>query len=86
MCKKGDTVLVEGLVVGEIRDGIADVDRCLAPLVRALNEGGITTKGCCCGHGITTGHISLSDGRILAIFPNRKVYLPNCPIFLKGKK
>jgi len=84
MCKHGDTVKVEVHHVGEIRCVEVDVDRCLAPIVKALNQAGppVPTEGCCCGHGKTTGHITLSDGRILGIFPNRKVYLPHCPIDL----
>ena len=82
MCKRGDTVEVTVHHVGEIRHGVVDVDRCLAPLVRALNDSGIATVGCCCGHGKVTGHITLSDGRLLAIFPDRGTYLTNCPIGL----
>ena len=86
MCEHGDTVEVRVHHVGEIRHGVVDVDRCIAPVVEALNEGGIATEGCCCGHGKTTGHIVLTDGRILAIFPNRGVYLPNCPVHLENTK
>ena len=83
MCKRGDTIEVVVDHVGEIREGIVDVDRCIAPIIKALNGAGIATEGCCCGHGDVTGHITLSDGRILGIYPNRKVYLTHCPIKLK---
>lgn len=86
MCDRGDTVEVRVHHVGEIRLGIVDVDRCMAPIIKALNEGGIATEGCCCGHGKTTGHISLSDERILGIYPNRKIYLSNCPVNLETSK
>lgn len=46
-----------------------EIDRCIAPLVQALNDGGILTSSCCCGHGKELGHIWLRDGRILAIMP-----------------
>ncbi len=62
------------------------IDACIADMVKALNDGGIKTRGCCCGHGVTTGHINLMDGRLLAIFPDREVYLPNCPVDLKTEK
>lgn len=89
MCKRGNTVKVTAHHVGEIRLVDVDVDRCIAPIVRALNDGGIATTGCCCGHGETTGHISLANGKILGIFPNRKTYLTNYPVELsktKGRK
>lgn len=40
-------------------------DPCIAPIVRALNEGGIPTAASCCGHGNRTGRISLVSGRDL---------------------
>lgn len=76
MCKRGDTVRVS--VISNMDDGeteLRDVDKCLVPLIVALNGYGIATEGCCCGHGEVTGHITLTDGRILGIYPNRKIYL-----------
>ena len=43
------------------------VDSCLASLISALNEAGIHTEACCCGHGKRPGNIILSDGRELII-------------------
>jgi hypothetical protein len=43
------------------------VDACIAPLVQALNDAGIETTGCCCGHGHGPGNILLADGRELII-------------------
>lgn len=43
------------------------IDKCIAPLVRALQEGGIDMRGSCCGHGGMLGDINLQDGRILLI-------------------
>ncbi len=79
MCKRGNTVKVRVHHVGEIRLVNVDVDKCIAPIVRALNDGGIATEGCCCGHGEMTGHITLTNGKILGIFPNRKIYLAHHP-------
>ena len=45
----------------------AKIDACIAPLVHALQVGGIDMRGSCCGHGKTKGHIDLQDGRILVI-------------------
>ena len=45
----------------------AMIDWCVAPLVRALQRGGIDMHSSCCGHGRTTGSIDLHDGRSLLI-------------------
>ena len=44
-----------------------DIDLCIAPIVRALNEGGVATVASCCGHGRMDGTIVLADGRELVI-------------------
>jgi len=43
------------------------VDACIAPIVKALNDGGIKTIACCCGHASHAGSIILADGRELLI-------------------
>lgn len=43
------------------------IDSCIAPLVRALQDGGIDMLGSCCGHGKAPGRIDLADGRVLLI-------------------
>ena len=43
------------------------IDACLAPIVEALNDAGIFTAACCCGHGQYEGSIILQDGRELVI-------------------
>lgn len=48
------------------RDGVW-CDPCIAPLVKALNDGGIRTVASCCGHGKNDGSIVLADGRELVI-------------------
>lgn len=47
-------------------------DPCLAPLIRALNRGGLRTVASCCGHGHRPGRISLADGRELFLVANYK--------------
>jgi hypothetical protein len=42
-------------------------DPCIAPLVAALNDGGLPTVASCCGHGKSVGSIALRDGRELII-------------------
>ncbi len=42
------------------------VDACVAPLVQMLNDFGIETTACCCGHGKTAkSHIRISSKNIL---------------------
>jgi hypothetical protein len=43
------------------------IDRCIAPIVQALQEGGINMRGSCCGHGRGDGEIELADGRKLTL-------------------
>lgn len=47
-------------------------DPCLAPLVGALNDGGIRTVASCCGHGRRPGNVILADGRELVIAPDHE--------------
>jgi hypothetical protein len=45
----------------DIGHKIVDVDECIAPLVKALNDGGYRTLASCCGHGKQPGTIPLVD-------------------------
>lgn len=73
MCKWGtDTLLLVPMPAnlshtGEFRWAVKGVDSCIAPIVQALNDAGIYTSGCCCGHGKAPGNIHLHDGRIIEI-------------------
>lgn len=60
------------MVVLERKDGRPAVwcDPCIAPLVAALNSGGLRTVASCCGHGRRPGQIALADGRELFITPD----------------
>lgn len=81
MCDWGDTVNLLVLVssdssyTGKQRWDIKAIDRCLAPLVQALNDAGIYTASCCCGHGKYDGYIILQDGRALKIIDDYKTIL-----------
>lgn len=67
MCKRGDTVEVMVLKDEPNHWGFQDIDRCIAPLVNALNTADIYTASCCCGHGEELGYIWLRDGRVLIV-------------------
>lgn len=71
MCDHGDTVMRRVIVApgashtGKSYAKDVAIDRCIADLVDALNNAGILTANCCCGHGKGTGSIALHDGRWL---------------------
>ena len=68
-----DEVLMEVTILarlshdGQQRQAIKGVDACIANIVRALNDGGVTTTSSCCGHGRNDGSILLADGREIIV-------------------
>lgn len=73
MCQHGDTVTLrlktKALLSHTGQDYWRDweIDRCIAPVVKALQDGGIDMLGSCCGHGRGDGEILLADGRELVV-------------------
>jgi hypothetical protein len=73
MCHWGTTIKLRVPIPGNLsytgqpRWAIKKIDACIAPIVDALNKGGVLTAACCCGHGKMDGNIHLQDGRILTI-------------------
>ena len=73
MCKHGtaEEVIVyipERLsYTGRSRVDVKKIDKCIAPIVRALTNAGIYTTQSCCGHFKCDGQIDLLDGRMLMI-------------------
>jgi hypothetical protein len=57
--------------IGEERWKDVAIDSCIAPIVSALQSGGIDMRGSCCGHGDLPGCIHLQDGRVLVIQDER---------------
>lgn len=76
MCKWGDTTPLTVFIpaklsrTGEARWDTKDVDSCIAPIVRALNDAGVITVASCCGHGKRPANIALADGREIVIAPD----------------
>jgi hypothetical protein len=74
MCKYGNNILLRVPIPANLsytkksRWEEKGIDRCIAPIIQALNDAGIYTASCCCGHGKGDGTIILHDGRILTIF------------------
>jgi len=79
MCKHGDHVTLPVNMPAHLsytdvdRWAYKPIDRCLAPIVQALNVAGIFTANSCCGHGTGPGSILLHDGRELTIAPFQRV-------------
>lgn len=73
MCDWGTTTPVRVKVpadlshTGQPRWKLAEIDACIAPLVRSLQEHGIDMRGSCCGHGRGDGSIELQDGTAITI-------------------
>ena len=73
MCKQGSFKLVRVKIPAELSCSgkakwkKAQIDTCIAPIVEALQKGGIDMRGSCCGHGKGDGDIQLQDGRTLVI-------------------
>ena len=73
MCQSGDYELVEVTIpadlscTGESYRKKMQIDKCLAPLIRAMDRRGIATRGCCCGHGERPGSIMMGDGTEIAL-------------------
>ena len=73
MCKWGTEKLVWVKIpadlscTGKEKWKHASIDSCIAPIVKALQEGDIDMRGSCCGHECNVGDIHLQDGRVLII-------------------
>jgi len=73
VCKHGEEVILKVPIpanlshTGEFWWAEKGVDACIAPIVQALNDAGIYTSGCCCGHSEADGDIHLHDGRVLIL-------------------
>jgi len=73
MCTWGTDIILPVLICAEDsytgieRWDYKAIDSCIAPIVKALNDAGIYTRGSCCGHGKSDGWIALHDGRVLII-------------------
>ena len=78
MCEWGDIVEVKLAHPRRGKD-IAYVDRCIAPIIQALNDAGIQTTSSCCGHGHLNGVVALEDGRWLEIYPDDATFRRESP-------
>lgn len=65
MCERNDFA-----VVSTASGKRVSADRCIAPVVEALNAAGLETVASCCGHGHRPGSIALRDGREIIIARN----------------
>ena len=73
MCEHGKTKKVYVKIPADLSNTgkekwkYAKIDRCIAPIVGALQREGIDMRGSCCGHDSSVGDIHLQDGRIILI-------------------
>jgi len=65
MCEWGNDVKIKGHLNKWNKP--FSVDKCIADIVQALNDGGLETVASCCGHKKIDGIISLRDGRELIL-------------------
>ena len=79
MCEWGTTNVLEVTIpahlsyTGEDRKKMVDIDSCIFPIIKALNDGMVVTIACCCGHGKRPGSIVLADGREFIIAPDYEI-------------
>jgi hypothetical protein len=69
MCNQGPDIVVR-LSQPQPVSGRTEmpVDGCIAPLVQLLNDAGVHTVGCCCGHGQHAGSVLYEqDGSLMEI-------------------
>lgn len=85
MCEWGNEICVCVRIpadlssTGKARWKHIGVDACIAPLVEALQKGGINMRASCCGHGKAPGEILFEDGRVLRIYaPTIESRCPKC--------
>ena len=83
MCHETEKVLVkipnDLSSTGRNKWKLAQIDKCIAPIVKALQEGGIDMRGSCCGHNKVDGTIHLQDGRMLVIKKDGDKYYRDNP-------
>ena len=61
-----------GTEIQRINGRLYNIDKCIAPIVKALNMCGLETIDSCCGHDRKPGIVSLKDGREIIIAPNNE--------------
>lgn len=66
MCRHGTTKFIK------LNNKEVEVDTCIIPIIEALNNAGVRTTACCCGHKRTPGNVTLADGRVITIFDDFK--------------
>jgi hypothetical protein len=52
---------------GKKKVRVCRIDKCVAPIVDALQRAGIEMRGSCCGHGEGPDYIAMQDGRRISI-------------------
>lgn len=69
MCQWGTHKIIEVVIPADLsHTGLPykkniEIDACIAPIVKALNDAGIIMRGSCCGHNKTAGEIIIHCDR-----------------------
>lgn len=79
MCKWGNEVEIQLSHPDHWGRRTVFVDRCIAPIIQALNDANIQTTASCCGHGYVNGTIALENGRWLEIYPDDATFRRESP-------
>lgn len=84
MCQWGTTVTI--YVIRRNNPDIPDgwhpkgVDACIADYVQRMNEQGIVTTGCCCGHGKSPAWVTVDIGSLIQML---QLGYSNCELTLE---
>lgn len=88
MCEWGKTKIVRVKIPADLSSTGKEkwkdegIDECIAPIVEALQRGGIDMRGSCCGHRKDPGDIHLQDGRVLVIVNGHDYYRHRSKLYL----
>jgi len=94
MCKWGQSVKSEVTIpqhlsyTGKERLTVVDIDKCIYPIVKALNDGGVFTIASCCGHGQLPGSIILENNKelILTTFDESRKLFKSIGVNIHGER
>ena len=57
-----------------VKNGYKRIDPCMRPLIAHLNNQGITTKACCCGHGKYRSTVIIEEnGKLVELYTRMEI-------------
>ncbi len=85
MCEKREGRRIR-IIKGDNYHILVKVDRCLARLIKTLNDYGIDTISCCCGHGNTKTSSIRIDARNIELIPMGDILTVHLKFPYPGRK